>query len=158
MGRRAGGKIEIDIDQLERLGRLHCTLEEVAAVFGIARVTVQRFLEQPKYREAFDRGKGKGKITLRRLQLKMARAGNPAMGIWLGKQILGQRDVQRLEVSGPDQQPVQVESVNLHALSVGELQELYRLRAKMEAAASEAAASEAASGQVVDVKAIAGGE
>lgn len=68
----------------------------------------------------------------------------------------GWSQLQRVEHVGRDGGPVEVAAINLHALSVGELQELYRLRAKMEAAA--VGESETASGQVVDVKAIAGGE
>lgn len=146
----------MNTEDIERLASLQCTQVEIAAWFDASIKTLElRLSKDAALREAYDRGRAKGRISLRRHQMRMVEEGNATMAIWLGKQILGQRDVQRLEVSGPDQQPVQVESVNLHALSVGELQELYRLRAKMEAAAGEA---ETASGQVVDVKAIAGGE
>ncbi len=155
----ASPKIKMNTEDIERLASLQCTQVEIAAWFDASIKTLElRLSKDAALREAYDRGRAKGRISLRRHQMRMVEEGNATMAIWLGKQILGQRDVQRLEVSGPDQQPVQVESVNLHALSVGELQELYRLRAKMEAAASEAAASETAGGQVVDVKAIAGGE
>ncbi len=39
-------------------------------------------------------------MTLRRMQMKLASEGNAAMQIWLGKQLLGQRDVQSLEANG----------------------------------------------------------
>ena len=47
-----------------------------------------------------DRGKAKGRISVRRQQMKLREAGNATMGIWLGKQILGQTDEVRHEVSG----------------------------------------------------------
>lgn len=138
MGSRSKARKEIDIVALEKLGRLHCTLEEVAAYFDCSIATLVRRLGQDKYREAYDRGKARGKITLRRIQLKLARAGNPTMGIWLGKQLLGQRDVQEIEV-GP-KHAISTDE-NLKALSTQELQEYYRLRRKMDTANTAATAA-----------------
>jgi hypothetical protein len=39
-----------------------------------------------------ERGKARGRLSLRRAQLKMVEDGNATMGIWLGKNVLGQRD------------------------------------------------------------------
>ncbi len=39
-------------------------------------------------------------MTLRRMQMKLASEGNATMQIWLGKQLLGQRNVQGLEANG----------------------------------------------------------
>jgi hypothetical protein len=38
------------------------------------------------------KGKAKGRISVRRQQLKLLEAGNATMGVWLGKNILGQTD------------------------------------------------------------------
>ena len=38
------------------------------------------------------RGKAKGRISVRRMQMKLLENGNATMGAWLGKQLLGQRD------------------------------------------------------------------
>ena len=38
------------------------------------------------------RGTAKGRISIRRAQMKMLESGNGTMGVWLGKQLLGQRD------------------------------------------------------------------
>ena len=46
-------------------------------------------------------GKAKGKISIRRAQLKMLEAGNATMGVWLGKQYLDQTD--ELEIRGAQQ-------------------------------------------------------
>jgi hypothetical protein len=57
----------------------------------------------PEIQAAIERGADKGKVTLRRLQWKGAQNGNPAMLIWLGKILLGQRDdrgIQNLDRNG----------------------------------------------------------
>jgi len=48
------------------------------------------------------RGKGKGRLSIRRAQMKLLEKGNATMGVWLGKQYLGQRDVTPIELSGPN--------------------------------------------------------
>ena len=50
---------------------------------------------------------GEGKASLRRMQGKSAQDGNVTAQIWLGKQMLGQRD--KHELSGPDGGAVQIE-------------------------------------------------
>jgi hypothetical protein len=48
-------------------------------------------------------------MTLRRMQMKLASEGNATMQIWMGKQLLGQRDVQSLEAnSGPTGTQIQL--------------------------------------------------
>jgi hypothetical protein len=86
MPRRA---VVIDLEELEKLAALHCTQEEAAGWFGIARETLSRKLRQKRYREAWDRGKLRGLVSLRRKQFQK---NTDAMLIWLGKQYLGQRD------------------------------------------------------------------
>lgn len=135
----------ITAKRLERLGRLHCTLEELAGHFDVSVATMTRRLQQPALREAFERGRSKGKITVRRYQIKLLRAGNATMGIWLGKQLLGQRDVQEIEV-GPKSESAQ----NLAALSTDELMEYRRLQKKI-AAGSAGAVEVPASQAVVNV-------
>lgn len=39
-----------------------------------------------------ERGKAKGRLSVRRLQMKLLERGNATMGVWLGKQLLGQVD------------------------------------------------------------------
>ena len=52
------------------------------------------------------RGKAKGRLSIRRMQLKLLEAGNATMGVWLGKQYLGQRDQFYHDVNGPSIQIV----------------------------------------------------
>ncbi len=92
---------------------LHCTDEELAAFFGVSARTIESRRKQPQFAEVMSRGKAKGRIAVRRQQMKLMESGNAAMGIWLGKQLLGQRDVTPIELSGPSGEPVR--------LSLGEL-------------------------------------
>lgn len=44
-----------------------------------------------RFSEVFAQKRGKGKVSLRRMQFRLAEK-NASMAIWLGKQYLGQRD------------------------------------------------------------------
>jgi len=48
--------------------------------------------ENSEFRNAFKKGFTKLTIALRRQQIRVAMKGNVPMLIWLGKQLLGQRD------------------------------------------------------------------
>lgn len=89
--RRGGRRIEIDEAELEELACLQCTIAEAAAWFGVSQRTLARRLKEPAYREAWERGAGKGRLGLRRAQLNLAEK-NATMAIFLGKQILGQKE------------------------------------------------------------------
>ena len=54
------------------------------------------------------RGKAKGRLSVRRAQMKLLESGNVVMAIWLGKQLLGQRDTRPIELSGPTGNPLQI--------------------------------------------------
>ena len=104
-GRKA---INIDLVELEKLCTLQCTDEEIAAWFGVSTRTIESRRKQPQFSEVMNRGKAKGRISVRRAQMKLLESGNGTMGVWLGKQLLGQRDVTPIELSGPHGDPVQV--------------------------------------------------
>ena len=53
-------------------------------------------------------GRAKGRISVRRMQMQLLEAGNATMAVWLGKQLLGQRDVTPVELTGGSGQPVQI--------------------------------------------------
>lgn len=87
------------IEQLRALGGIDCTHDEAAAVLRVSRTTLWRFfVNYPEAVEAFDSGKQEGRASLRRAQFKSALNGNTSMQIWLGKQLLGQRDKHDVEV------------------------------------------------------------
>jgi len=87
------------LDRLRALGSIDCTREEAAAVLRVGRTTLYEFFRKfPEAVEAFEEGREEGKASLRRAQFKSALNGNTAMQIWLGKQLLGQRDKHDIEV------------------------------------------------------------
>ena len=85
-------RVEIDLGELEKLSGLQCTDEEIAAWFGVTTRTIENRRREPKFLEIMERGKAKGRISVRRQQMKLLEEGNATMGVWLGKQILGQAD------------------------------------------------------------------
>lgn len=109
-GKNLGGRprIEIDLDQLKNMVRIQCTAEECAGVFECSVDTIDNRLKEAGYAgfsEFYKIHSAEGKASLRRSQWKAAEKGNAAMLIWLGKNMLGQRD--NLELSGPKGAPIQ---------------------------------------------------
>ena len=86
----------IDILELEKLSALHCTHEEIAAWSKCSVRTIEKYAKKPEFAEAMARGRAKGRISVRRWQMRLLESGSVAMAIWLGKQLLGQRDVSPL--------------------------------------------------------------
>ena len=82
----------IDLIELEKLCLLQCTHSEIAAWFGVSERTIERKRKIKKFADVMERGKMKGKISVRRMQMKLLENGNATMGVWLGKNILGQTD------------------------------------------------------------------
>ena len=91
----------VDLKLVEDLARIQCTDAEMASILGFSvdgwRKRVRRSKELV---DLIEKGKEAGRSSLRRLQWKSATNGNIAMQIWLGKQYLGQRDVQSTELTG----------------------------------------------------------
>jgi hypothetical protein len=101
---------EIDLEQLKNLIRIQCTAEECAHVLGVSADTIDRRLKEEGYEgfaDYFKKHSHEGKASLRRMQWKAADAGNATMLVWLGKQVLGQRDKHDLDVGGKDDKPVE---------------------------------------------------
>lgn len=85
----------IDQKQFEKLCSMLCTEIEIAGYFGVTHDTVNAWCKKTykkTFEEAFAELSVLGKISLRRYQFQQAET-NPTMAIWLGKQILGQRDI-----------------------------------------------------------------
>lgn len=91
---RGRPKKDIDLIELERLCRLNCTMPEVAAFFDIPLRTLEdRYTNDEKIRTTIQKGRELGKLSLRRKQIQiMEQQNNATMAIWLGKNLLGQRD------------------------------------------------------------------
>lgn len=123
-GKRGRPKLALDFELIERLGKIHCTQQEIADALGVSKDTLKR---SPEFRVIYQRALSEGRKSLRRLQWEKAEgregefaidengklllddkkrpmfkvlpvAPDTTMQIWLGKQILGQTDKQ--EVAG----------------------------------------------------------
>src|SRR5260370_20870563 len=88
----AARRSEIDVSELEKLCQLQCTEEEIAAWFTVSTRTIERRRLEPEFADVMDRGRAKGRISVRRLQMKLLEQGNATIGVWLGKNILNQVD------------------------------------------------------------------
>lgn len=107
---------EIDLQTLAQLVRIQCTAEECARFFAVSADTIDLRVKENGYAgfaDFFENHSAEGKVSLRRLQWQSAQgargvAPSIAMQIWLGKQVLGQRD--RNAVTGDDGGPVKLES------------------------------------------------
>lgn len=104
---KLGPAIEIDLRAVEWAASLMCTPEDASGYFEVSRATFYRMLaEEAPVKGAWERGKAKGRVSLRRIQFKLAQT-SAGMAIFLGKQYLGQRDVVGHEVTGADGGPVE---------------------------------------------------
>lgn len=95
-GHKQTGRPKYDLDQaqFEKLCGLQCTQKEILAWFGITDKTLNRWCKDTygkPFLQVYEDKKGKGKISLRRAQFRLAE-NNASMGIWLGKQYLDQHD------------------------------------------------------------------
>src|SRR5512143_3966147 len=83
---------KIDLEEVEKLSMMQSTDEEIAAWFGVTARTIARRRKVRAFREAMERGRAKGRISVRRMQMKLLESGNATMGVWLGKQMLRQTE------------------------------------------------------------------
>ena len=98
---------KIDQGQFESLCAIQCTQEEICSVLGCNTDTLNSWCKttyNTNFSEVFKEKRQGGKASLRRMQWKLAEK-NATMGIWLGKQFLGQKDqiennnnVQRIQI------------------------------------------------------------
>ena len=94
-------RIDIDMEQFKKLCAIQCTEEEIASWFKCSVDTIERWCKRElkmSFAEAFKTWSADGKISLRRNQFKMAEH-NVSMAIFLGKQYLGQKDQQDVQIS-----------------------------------------------------------
>ena len=103
MGNKNSGRTPAQIDkaQFENLCRLQCTEMEIASWFSISHDTLNRWCKKTykkTFEDTFAEKREAGKISLRRAQFQMAQ-NNPTMAIWLGKQYLGQREAQDINIT-----------------------------------------------------------
>jgi len=98
---------KIDWKQVELLCKILCTESEIASVCEVhidtlyTRCVAENGQTFPEFYKQFS---DQGKMSMRRAQYKKALEGHPTMLIWLGKQMLGQRD----QVEFSNAQPIQL--------------------------------------------------
>lgn len=116
--------VVLDPGELAKLGALHATLEEVGAFYDCTKRTIINRLKDPDLLLAFENGKQKGKLNLRRLQLRHAQgtgSGAVNMTIHLSKHLLGQTDKSLVEMSGPGGGPIETRDVSARAVVTGRI-------------------------------------
>lgn len=110
MARTGRPRKEIDKEEFEKLCALQCTKEEICGWFNITDKTLDAFAKREydmTYSELYALKRGKGKISLRRAQFRLAET-NATMAIWLGKQYLGQTDRQITQVQLVEDDPLSI--------------------------------------------------
>jgi hypothetical protein len=94
--RRKAGRppIEFDLKLVEAMGKIGATAEEMAYVLPASLRTIKARMADPEsdFCTAYQQGYAQLRMSLRRKQVAMALDGDRTMLIWLGKQLLGQRD------------------------------------------------------------------
>jgi hypothetical protein len=103
--------IRLDWRKVEKLCEIHCTQVEIANVMGCSVDTLAHRIKKHfgiTFPEYFDQKSARGRISLRRRQFTAAMKGNISMLIWLGKNLLNQRDrVEQINVNDPLEELVQ---------------------------------------------------
>ena len=95
---------QIDQREFEKLCQLQCTELEICDWFDVSDVTLNEWCKNTygkTFLEVFRVNRGKGKISLRRKQWKLAEK-SASMAIFLGKNYLDQTDKVEQTVMGDD--------------------------------------------------------
>lgn len=126
-----GGRPTKDFDEklFKDLCKLHCTLKEFEGIFEADGDTINKWCKRKfglGFSDSFKRFSASGKISLRRAQyLQAIDKGNVTMQIWLGKQLLGQKEIVQHE--GNTHNPIALSYATMDKFS-----ELKQLQEKLE--------------------------
>lgn len=104
----------IDPKQVELLAGCGCTIDEIAAKLDCSATTIET-----RFHAEYKKGKEAGRSSLRGKQFERAMKGSDVMLIWLGKQLLGQRD--KLELTTISDDDLLAEAKRRLAASSGNL-------------------------------------
>ena len=127
-GRKA---VNISLVEVEKLYLLQCTDAEAASFFEVSTRTIERRKRQAAFVEAMERGRAKGRLSVRRMLFGQAAKGNVAAAIFLAKNVLGYRDIVANELSGPNGAPIELDhKPDLSQLTDEELQQLRTIAEK----------------------------
>ena len=102
-GRKA---IKIDLALLDKLCTIHCTDVELAGIFEVNVRTIERNKKKPAFAAVMERGRAKGRISVRRHLFEQSAKGNSQSTIFLAKNLLGFKDYISNEHSGPEGSPI----------------------------------------------------
>jgi hypothetical protein len=102
-GRKA---IKIDLALLEKLCTMHCTDVELAGIFEVNVRTIERHKKKRAFAAVMERGRAKGRLSVRRNLFEQAAKGNSQSTIFLAKNTLGFKDYVSNEHSGPEGSPI----------------------------------------------------
>lgn len=86
-------KHHADIELIKNLASIGCTVSEMAIALNVSQ---EWFYKNKEAMEAYHSGLNEIRTSLRREQLKAILNGNTTMLIWMGKQLLNQRDFKTL--------------------------------------------------------------
>ena len=140
--------VPIDWDIVRRAAMLHCTPSEIAALMGLSEISL---IQRKEFPSVYKLGWERGKMSLRREQFR--RAMNPSLPgstsilMFLGKQILGQRDYWTGELTGKDGGPLEIADKTRPDFTKLTFEEVKQLEAIVKKATPQLAASE----EVIDV-------
>lgn len=104
--------IPIDPKIVEGMASVGATDNEIGDFVGASDETIRR-----RFGAILTKSRAGMKLRLRQAQYKLALAGNPALCIWLGKQMLGQADESRIKVGNLEQ----LSDDELKALAAGKI-------------------------------------
>ncbi len=104
-------RVEFDLEDLKKLAQVGCTNQTMASLLGVSKATLQRRIaDTPEVAQTIEDGRSNMERNLRVAQLSTAVRGNATMQIWLGKQLLGQRDIRAVELTGADGGPMEMQA------------------------------------------------
>jgi len=89
-------KYDIDPKEVGKLAGYGCSQRDIADFYGCDESLISK-----NYSSIFTKARAEMKNGLRRKQVKVAMGGNVTMLIWLGKQILGQREKADVQWENP---------------------------------------------------------
>lgn len=126
----------VDFALVEKLGNIACLPDEVAYIVGVDLTNLRKVPDRwEKFTEAYQRGLSNAKMSLRRAQfIKAVNEGNPTMQIWLGKQLLGQRD--KFDIDNTHEGTIEVKHA-LAGLTTEELRKLAGMDQPIQATVTE---------------------
>lgn len=95
------GRVKVaDVDRATvwKLATIGCTLREISFMTGLSHESINK-----NFGDLIEQAQATGKRSLRRKQFEKAMEGSDRMLIWLGKQMLGQKET---PMDGDDDMPL----------------------------------------------------